>query len=184
MGPFPVGSTTVVRGFVNDSAVLRNFIYGGEVAEPLQYFNAVLNSPLDWLPLFRWARLAGLSLADALVRVDEESLPPRKRERAIDRLVGKRLAKQQIVKTYKDELNRLLLCVQPDIEGPPKLRRVAIAMRSLPDTLTLVQLDCAKKALQAAYAYASAPGTGGDLLSLVRSAASRLDEIENRPALA
>lgn len=167
----------IVRGYVSDLSAVRNFAHRQTVREPLQYFLAAINSSSDWLPIFRWLREAGINHAQAVAIIEEEGLTPTKRQRSLERLEGRRSAKQHPQSNVKPTRNRLLLGDVPDIGTPTELRRVMLGVRAV-DEVSAEQLVTLWSALQRGYDFASAAENGGDLLSYVKAAAARVDELK------
>jgi hypothetical protein len=170
------GPPQIVRGFVSDGSLVRNFVCREAVQEPLQYFLAAVNSSSDWLPIFRWISEAKLTTTQAASLVEAENLSPKKRLRALDRLSGKRSVHAHIP-SMKQTVARLQNLDLPSISTATELRRVMQAVRMIKD-VDEAQLNTLWSALRAGYEFAWAPANGGDLQSYVKAAAARVDELE------
>lgn len=171
----------VVRGYVSDRAAIRNFVHRQTVEEPLQYFLAAVNSSSDWLPLFRWAREAGLTASQAVAIVEGESLTPAKRQRALERLSGKRTALLQVTRSVRVSRNRILSGDIPAIGSATDLRRLMLAIRMV-EYADSEKLGHLWAALGRGFDFAWAAGNGGDLQSYVKAAAARVDELNEARA--
>jgi hypothetical protein len=181
----PVPVPEVVRGFVSDGALIRNFARRLPVQEPAQYFLAAINSSSDWLPMLRWLREAGMSLDQAMALVEAETLTPSKRRRAIDRLTGARSAFLSDVPSVKATRDRLVGLEVPMIATATELRRLMQAVRMV-KSATPEQMAALWLALERGYDFAWAASNGGDLQSYVKAAAARVDELQDtqeQPAL-
>lgn len=136
------GSTApeIVRGFVSDAALMRNFAKRLPVAEPGQYFLAAINSPSEWLPMLRWMREAGISRERAIALIESEGLTPTKRARALARLNGERSAYAPEAHGLRQLRERLLGLEALPITSATELRRVMPAIRAV-KTATVEQLE-------------------------------------------
>lgn len=167
----------IVRGFVGDAALMKNFAKRLPVAEPGQYFLAAINSSSDWLPIFRWLRDAGISKEQALALIEQEGLTPSRRSRAIDRLNGARSAYALEAPNVRALRDQLLALVPLDIQSATDLRRVMPAIRAV-KVATAPQLEVLWTTLERGFDFAWAASKGGDLQSYVKAAAARVDELQ------
>lgn len=168
----------IVRGFVTDGALMKNFAKQLPVAEPGQYFLAAINSPSDWLPMLRWMREAGISKEQATALIESEGLTPTKRRRALGRLNGKRSAYAvEATPSLRLWRDRLLALEALPIASATDLRRVMPAIRAV-KTATAEQLDVLWTTLERGFDFAWAASNGGDLQSYVKAAAARVDELQ------
>ena len=168
--------THIVRGYISDSSLVRNFVQREPVQEPIQYFLAAINSQSDWLPIFRWLDLAGLNSDQAVALVEGENLSPKKRLRALERISGARSALVPVIKSLRLLVKSLLEGQVPEISTATELRRQMQAVRMAePDGEAELQTLWA--VVEKGYAFAWAPQNGGDLQSYVKAAAGRLDEL-------
>lgn len=174
LGP---SSANVVRGFTSDQASVKNFIVNEGVQEPIQYFLAAINSPSDWLPLFHWIRVAGISTEKAIELIEAENLSAKRRSRALERLAGQKTAWVKPIPSIKLILSKLLKGEVPDILSATELRKVMQAIRGV-DRADEAQIAALRAALKVGYDFAWAPANGGDLQSYVKAAAGRVDELE------
>lgn len=167
----------IVRGFVTDGALIKNFAKRLPVAEPGQYFLAAINSSSDWLPMLRWMREANISNEQAIALIESEGLTPTRRLRALERLSGKRSAYAvEATASLKLLRDRLLALEAVPIASATDLRRVMPAIRAV-KTATTEQLDVLWTTLERGFDFAWAVSNGGDLQSYVKAAAARVDEL-------
>ncbi|MBL8770029.1 MAG: ATP-binding protein [Phenylobacterium sp.] len=167
----------IVRGFVTDQALMKNFAKRRPVAEPGQYFLAAINSSSEWLPMLRWMREAGISKEQAIALVENEGLTPTKRSRALGRLNGERSAYAAETPSVRLLRDRLLALETLPITSATDLRRVMLAIRAV-ETVTPEQLDVLWATLERAFDFAWTASNGGDLQSYVKAAAARVDELQ------
>lgn len=168
----------IVRGFVSDTALMRNFAKRLPVAEPDQYFLAAINSTSEWLPMLRWMREAGISKEQAIVLIESEGLTPTKRSRSLGRLRGERSAYAQEAPGLRQLKDRLLSLEALPITSATELRRVMPAIRAV-RTATVEQLGVLWATLERGFDFAWAASKGGDLQSYVKAAAARVDELQH-----
>lgn len=167
----------IVRGFVTDGALMKNFAKRLPVAEPGQYFLAAINSSSDWLPMLRWMREASISKEQAVALIESEGLTPTKRRRALGRLNGKRSAyTAEATPSLLTLRDRLLALESLPITSATDLRRVMPAIRAV-KTATAEQLNVLWNTLERGFDFAWAGSNGGDLQSYVKAAAARVDEL-------
>lgn len=175
--------TQVVRGFVSDQSSVKNFIANEDVQEPIQYFLAAINSSSDWLPLFHWMRVAGVSTEKAMELIESENLSAKRRSRALERLAGERSAWVKPLKSISPIVTKLLKGEVPEVSSATDLRKVMQAIRGI-DGANEAQIRSLREALKIGYDFAWAPANGGDLQSYVKAAAGRVDELEAKHTLA
>jgi hypothetical protein len=166
----------IVRGFVSDAALMKNFAKRLPVAEPGQYFLAAINSSSDWLPMFRWMREAGISKEQAVTLIEAEALTPAKRGRALDRLHGRRSAYAAEAPNVRLLRDRLLALEALEIQSATDLRRIMPAIRAVKEARA-EQLEVLWTTLARGFDFAWAASNGGDLQSYVKAAAARVDEL-------
>jgi len=87
------GETRIVRTNITNEAALCNFLMNETVEEPLQYLLYSAHSTREWVPIWYYLRAARISVADAVVSLENEPASQCvHRDGAISRLTEKRSA--------------------------------------------------------------------------------------------
>jgi Putative DNA-binding domain len=174
-------STRIVRSNITSDAVLRNFLGGEKVAEPMQYLLHSAHSNREWQPIWYYLIASKKSLDEAIELLKAEpASQPSHRDAAIARLRGKQ-------KAHKINTGRPKHLLKEFAEGritPPtddsEAQRFALAVQGLPDN----QLELATfrdELLKCFERAQSQSTTHKNLRGAIFRAACRLDELLCRP---
>jgi hypothetical protein len=168
----------VIRDAVTPDAVIRNFLLGHAVEQPLQYIHFQAHCQRRWLPLWYYVNASGKTVdeivADLLGQVASH---PASRQAVINRLNGRETAYKVNPGAPARQLSALLAGTQVELRELSDVSLFANAVMGLPDDFD--GAEALKPLLLSALTIA------GD--SVVRSAvyrsACRLDEILYRSAV-
>lgn len=169
--------TKIVRQNITQDDILRNFLIGELVADPLQYIMASSHVGRIWLPIWYYVQLSKLEIDDivaALMR--ERPGQPKHREFAIARLRHKISAYYEHTGTPKKMLPSILDGTFAEPKQPKEDSTFALAIQSLPKAAKDMEKVRAALAKAATRAQGSDPQTSNIRSSIFR-AACRLDEI-------
>lgn len=163
----------VIRDSITPDAIVRNFLKGEKVAEPLQYIHAQAHCQRRWLPIWCYAHHAGATV-DALINDlrSEVATYPSSRDAMLHRLMGAQSAEKVHPGRPIGVLDRLLAGKMPTTGSTAENLIIANAIMGLPD-----DFDSAGSLMPLILEMLDKAPSGHGVRSAIYRAACRVDEI-------
>ena len=167
----------VVRHNITQDDILRNFLSGELVAEPLQYILALAHTSRIWLPTWYYVQLSKMEIRDIIAALNRERpTQPSHRDGAISRLLGKKSAYKLHTGTPKKILSDILDGKVSEPKTTSEDSNFALAVQGLPETAQDIEQIRSTLTKVAARAQGNDPQTSQRRSNIFR-AACRLDEL-------
>ncbi|MCW1841570.1 helix-turn-helix domain-containing protein [Prosthecomicrobium hirschii] len=169
--------TKVIRSNLTSDACLRAFLKNEPVEEPIQYVLHLAHSTRDWVPIWYYLQVGGISVEHAIdILKSEPASQPVRRDKAIARLLRKNSAYKNPSGKSKELLKQFLAdrILEPNDEVEDKI--FTLAVQGLPketkniDRFREILLSCLNRSK-------GDSSTQKTLRSYISRAACRLDEI-------
>lgn len=167
-----------VREEVTVDAILRNFINRNPVEQPLSYFSQVSHEAGWILPVFYYLHLAGQSRRGAITALRASKIAkPKTRDELIKLLNGKRTLYSKLGGQRGATFNRISTMPEIRISTSQEGKEICSALTGM-EVADQNKFDCFHDLLRKSLAVWEASDGDRDLLSFIRRAAARLDELE------
>lgn len=173
-----ISPVRTVREEVTIDAILRNFINRTPVEQPLSYFKQVSHEQGYTLPIFYYLHLAGQSRKEAIATLRSyKNARENSRAEIIKLLNGKRTLHAKLGGARAATFNRVFNDLGTNIKDARQAKEICSALTGLWEADS-AKFDHFHNLLQMALAVWDAGHGGRDLLTGIRRAAARLDEVE------
>lgn len=167
----------IVGRALTADTVLRAFLDGEKVRNPIEYIKESALVQRQWLPLYYFIGLSGLSTAEALAMFREiDPVYAKSKEKALERLSGDLSAYRDVAGSASPILQKFLELDFETIEDDFEDRHVVQAIQALPDDFE--ETGAVSAILEHIFERAE---NRSNLKSAVFRAAARIDEVAFRP---
>jgi hypothetical protein len=167
-----------VREEVTVDAILRNFINRNPVEQPLSYFSQVSHEAGWILPIFYYLYLAGQSRKGASTALKASKIAkPKTRDELVKLLNGKRTLHSKLGGQRGATFNRIFNTLEIQISTSRQAKEICSALTGMGEA-DRSRFDHFHDLLRKSLAVWEASDGDRDLLSYIRRATARLDELE------
>jgi len=167
-----------VREEVTVDAILRNFINRNPVEQPLSYFSQVSHEAGWILPIFYYLHLAGQSRKGAMTALKASKISkPKTRDELVKLLNGKRTLYSKLGGNRSATFNRITNTRDIQITTSQQAREICSALSGVVES-DRASFDHFHDLLRMSLVVWEKSDGDRDLLSYIRRASARLDELE------